>query len=98
IAILANWVQDALTDHLSLIMMIIIIMSATLTLIAKIAGDKSFNNTPFFKSLFHVNWFWTIVRIVAAIFAVMVYFELGPIHIHRDRKSTRLNSSHVSIS
>src|SRR5699024_10751285 len=84
IAILANWVQDALTDHLSLIMMIIIIMSATLTLIAKIAGDKSFNNTPFFKSLFHVNWFWTIVRIVAAIFAVMVYFELGPIHIHSD--------------
>src|SRR5699024_4864205 len=50
----------------------------------KIAGDKSFNNTPFFKSLFHVNWFWTIVRIVAAIFAVMVYFELGPIHIHSD--------------
>src|SRR5699024_5069375 len=28
--------------------------------------------------LFHVSTFWTITRVLAAVFAVMVFFQLGP--------------------
>src|SRR5690625_5723425 len=55
IAILAGLIEDGLGAYLSLIMMIIIVLTAILTLLVKMIGGK-------------------------------------------DRKSTRLNSSHVAIS
>ncbi|WP_174614983.1 YjiH family protein [Virgibacillus ihumii] len=77
IAILSNWLQALLKDQLSMIMMIIIVVTAIMTMIAKIAGKEAFQKTPFFQQLFYVSTFWTITRIVAAIFAIMVYFRLG---------------------
>ncbi|WP_106495977.1 YjiH family protein [Lentibacillus sp. Marseille-P4043] len=78
IAVLANWVQDVLANQLSAIMMIIIVITAIMTVIAKIAGQAAFQKTPFFQQLFYVSAFWTVTRVLAAIFAVMVYFQLGP--------------------
>lgn len=78
IAIFANWIQDKLADHLSFIMMVIIVITAIFTIIAKVAGKNSFQRTPFFQSLFHTNLFWTITRVLGAIFSVMVYFRIGP--------------------
>ncbi|MYL58806.1 YjiH family protein, partial [Virgibacillus halodenitrificans] len=75
IAVLANWVQDKLADQLSMIMMIIIVLTAIMTIMARLSSI--FKNTPFFQNLFHVSIFWTITRAVAAVFAVMVYFDLG---------------------
>lgn len=77
IAILAGLIEDGLADYLSLIMMIIIFLTALLTIIVKIIGVKNFSHTPFIQNLFGVNTFWMLTRIVAAIFAVMVYFQLG---------------------
>ncbi|WP_077329405.1 YjiH family protein [Virgibacillus siamensis] len=77
IAILSNWLQSALQDQLSAIMMIIIVVTAIMTIIAKIAGKEAFQKTPFFQQLFYVSTFWTITRVVAAVFAIMVYFKLG---------------------
>src|SRR5699024_2328694 len=77
IAILAGLIEDGLADYLSLIMMIIILLTALLTIIVKIIGVKNFSHTPFIQNLFGVNTFWMLTRIVAAIFAVMVYFQLG---------------------
>ena len=77
IAILAGLIEDGLADYLSLIMMIIILLTALLTVIVKIIGVKKFKHTPFIQNLFGVNTFWMLTRIVAAIFAVMVYFQLG---------------------
>ncbi|GAA0605703.1 YjiH family protein [Virgibacillus siamensis] len=77
IAILSNWLQAALQNQLSFIMMIIIVLTAIMTIIGKIAGEEGFQKTPFFQQLFCVSTFWTITRIAAAIFAVMVYFRLG---------------------
>ncbi|WP_047980927.1 YjiH family protein [Ornithinibacillus contaminans] len=82
IAILANWVQDLLRNQLSFIMMIIIILTALLTLLAKMLGEDSMAKTPFFHKLLYVNWFWTLTRVVAAIFAIMVYYKIGPEAIH----------------
>ncbi len=77
IAILAGFIEDGLGDHLSLIMMIIIVLTALLTVVVKIIGGKTFTHMPFIQNLFNVNTFWVITRIVAAVFAVMVQFKLG---------------------
>ncbi|WP_082232593.1 YjiH family protein [Halobacillus massiliensis] len=78
IAILATWVQEVLVDYLSLIMMFIILLTAILTLAVKFVGPDKLDETPFFKSLFNVPAVWVITRILGAIFAVMVYFQIGP--------------------
>lgn len=82
IAVLAGWVQELLANQLSAIMMVIIIITAVMTIIAKFLGKEAFSKTPFFQQLFHVSTFWTITRVLAAIFAIMVYFRLGPEAIH----------------
>ncbi|SFE08208.1 nucleoside recognition GATE domain-containing membrane protein YjiH [Lentibacillus persicus] len=84
IAVLAGRLQEALADQLSAIMMVIIILTAVLTVIAKIIGPSAFGKTPFFHGLFYTSTFWTITRILAAVFAVMVFFRLGPEAIHSD--------------
>ena len=78
IAILADWIEGILENQLSLIMMIIIVITAIMTVIAKMIGKEALNKTPFFQQLFNVTPFWLITRVLAAIFAVMVYFNLGP--------------------
>jgi len=57
VAILANWIEGVLENQLSFIMMAIIIITAIITIIAKIIGEQSFNKTPFFKQLFNVSPF-----------------------------------------
>lgn len=78
VAILAGFIQDLLAHQLSAIMMVIIVITAILTVSAKITGGGIFRKTPFFLELFHVSSFWTLTRILAAIFAIMVFFEIGP--------------------
>src|SRR5699024_6878394 len=78
IGILANWIQGVLANQLSLIMMLIIIITAIMTVTARIIGEDKFNKTPFFQQLFYVSPFWTITRVIAAVFAIMVYFNIGP--------------------
>src|SRR5699024_12682223 len=77
ISILAVRIEDGLVAYLSLIMMIIIVLTAILTLLVKMIGGNKFSHMPFIQNLFDVNTFWVITRIVAAVFAVMVKFKLG---------------------
>lgn len=84
IAILAGFVQDLLANQLSAIMTIIIIITAIFTIIAKMTGGGFFRKTPFFQELFHVSSFWTITRVLAALFAVMIIFKIGPEAIYSE--------------
>jgi nucleoside recognition membrane protein YjiH len=97
IAILANWVQDKLADQLSFIMMMIIIITAVLTIFARIIGRSRLEKTPFFQNLLYVNWFWTIARVVAAVFAIMVYFKIGPEAIHGENTGQLLLDSLLHV-
>ncbi|WP_042143968.1 YjiH family protein [Paucisalibacillus sp. EB02] len=97
IALLANWVQGKLADHLSFIMMIIITITAVLTVIARIIGRERLGKTPFFQNLLYVNWFWTIARVLAAVFAIMVYFRLGPEAIHGENTGQLLLDSLLHV-
>ncbi len=84
IAILATWIQEALADSLSLIMMLIISITAIGTLIVKLMGPDKLNKTPFFKQLFNVPWVWVVTRVLGMIFSIMVYFQIGPEAITSD--------------
>ncbi|WP_431802948.1 YjiH family protein [Halobacillus andaensis] len=78
IAIMAGWLQEKLADSLSLIMTVIITITAVLTVLVKIIGPEKLDRTPFFQSLFNVPWVWVVTRILGMIFAIMVYFQAGP--------------------
>lgn len=97
IAILANWVQTLLENQLSAIMMVIIVITAVMTLIAKIAGKEAFEKTPFFQQLFYTSIFWTITRVLAAVFAIMVFFQLGPEAIHGEATGQTLLGSLLHV-
>src|SRR5690625_3313409 len=77
VAILAGWVEVTLKDYLSLMMMIIIVLTAVLTVIIRLIGREHIEGKEFIQRLFLVSRFWVIVRMIAAIFAIMVYFQLG---------------------
>lgn len=77
IAWLAGLVQDLLAPYLSLIMLLIIVLTAVFTLIGFVTKGQAYEKTPFFKGLFTTSLFWTITRLLAAVFAIMVFFELG---------------------
>src|SRR5690606_16494365 len=59
-------------------MMGILIVAAlgSLVFITKKVNETDY--VPFMDKLFNVNLFWTIVRILGAVFAVMVLFQVGP--------------------
>ncbi|SDJ31592.1 YjiH family protein [Salimicrobium halophilum] len=78
VAIFAGWLESALKDYLSLIMTFIITLTAVLTLWVKAGGRNVVKSSPFFTSLLDVTPFWTIVRVLGMIFALMVYFQVGP--------------------
>ncbi|MFG6147256.1 YjiH family protein [Halobacillus sp. B23F22_1] len=84
IAILAGWLQEELAGVLSFIMMFIISITAILTVFVKLIGPDKLNGTPFFKSLFNVPAVWVITRVLGMIFAIMVYFQVGPEAITSD--------------
>ncbi|WP_188631198.1 YjiH family protein [Lentibacillus kapialis] len=90
IAVLAGWVQTALSGQLSAIMMLIIVLTAIMTVIAKIKGSEAFSATPFFHELFYKSTFWTVTRVVAAVFAVMVLFGIGPEAVHGENTGQML--------
>src|SRR5699024_1128401 len=76
IAVLAGFIQDLLTNYLSLIMMFIVVVTGLLTLFFRVNANL-IKDSPFLQRLFLVGNFWTVVRILAAVFAFMVYFQLG---------------------
>ncbi|ELK48983.1 YjiH family protein [Halobacillus sp. ACCC02827] len=78
IAILAGWVETGLADYLSLIMTIIITITAIGTILTKLAGPNALEDKPFFQSLFNVSPVWAFTRVLGMIFAIMVYFQIGP--------------------
>lgn len=70
------------------IIMVIMPGSALVTLYAKLSkGHQRLLNieNETIRNLFYdVSWFWTVMRLLGGIFAVMVYFDLGPYWIIGD--------------
>ncbi|MGM0901472.1 MAG: YjiH family protein [Bacillota bacterium] len=78
IAILSGWVQEGLAGLLPQIMTIIIVLTMIGTLLAKTIRPKIMERNLFLKTLFDVPLIWFVARILGAVFAVAVLFQLGP--------------------
>ncbi|QHS23628.1 YjiH family protein [Virgibacillus sp. MSP4-1] len=87
IAILASWLQNQIGDYLTGIMTFIIVLTAFMTLLYRWIlkrNPKALSFSPFFTGLFHVTTFWTLVRVVGAVLALLTYFQVGPEAIYSE--------------
>ncbi|MDQ0428254.1 nucleoside recognition membrane protein YjiH [Planomicrobium stackebrandtii] len=78
IALLANLMADAIAPIAPWIMLVILLIAAIGSVLAIFRKVNEKHDAPFFEKLFNVNLFWTIVRVVGALFAIMVLFQIGP--------------------
>ncbi|ANU18108.1 hypothetical protein BBI11_14140 [Planococcus maritimus] len=78
IAVLASLMAGAIESFVPWIVLAILVVAAvgSLAFIAK--KENTSDSVPFFEKLFNVNLFWTLTRVIAAVFAFMVLFQVGP--------------------
>ena len=77
IAIISGWLQDSVGSILPAIMTFIIVLTAVLTLIARLGKPGFIMNNEFWHKLLFVSWFWVVVRVIAATFALIAFFQVG---------------------
>ncbi|MCH4826159.1 MAG: YjiH family protein [Planococcus sp. (in: firmicutes)] len=78
IAVLANIMAGAIESFVPWIMMGILIVAALGSLLFSTKKVNETEYVSFFDKLFNVNLFWTFVRVLGAIFSIMVLFQIGP--------------------
>ncbi|OHX57185.1 hypothetical protein BB776_00085 [Planococcus salinarum] len=78
VAVLANWMRDAIASIVPWILLVVLSIAALGSLLYITRKPNTDIEVPFFDKLFNVNLFWTITRVVAAVLAFMVLFQLGP--------------------
>lgn len=78
VAWLASWLQEQLSDIIPYLTLLLIAVAAMGSLVVKIAKPAAIMNSTFWKTLFDVNLFWLIVRLIALVFVALVIFEVGP--------------------
>ncbi|MFD2637806.1 YjiH family protein [Piscibacillus salipiscarius] len=76
VAILADLFKNALGDSITLVAVIIVSISAIMSIVAKLLPTK-FSEDSFLGSVFNVSWFWTIVRMAGMIFIIFAAYEIG---------------------
>ncbi|ARI78986.1 YjiH family protein [Halobacillus mangrovi] len=84
VGVMAESIQAYLEPVLPGLMTGILIVSAILPVIAKGLKPNFILNNAFMKQLFYVNAFWTITRLIGAVFALMTLFAVGPEFIISD--------------
>ncbi|WP_084782389.1 YjiH family protein [Bacillus niameyensis] len=78
IAVLSDLIQDLIGPAIPLIMVVIIVVAFLGTLLAKVAKPAFIKESPFFTTLFDIHPVWVVARFLAAVFAILVYFQIGP--------------------
>lgn len=78
IAVLAGLLAGQIESFVPWVMLVILIIAALGSLAFISKKENTSDTVPFFEKLFNVNLFWTLTRVVAAVFAFMVLFQVGP--------------------
>ncbi|MCR2821276.1 YjiH family protein [Lederbergia panacisoli] len=78
IAVLSEALQNILGSVIPGIMVGIIILAFIGTVIAKTVKPTFIKHSSFLTALFDIPVIWVIARILAVIFAIMVFFKIGP--------------------
>lgn len=93
IAILANLLAGFVAPIISYFTIIIFAISAIGSLIAKFVPRNNAKESSILYTLFYVNWFWTIIRVIGLVFASMVVFNFGPSAINNENTGGLLMNS-----
>lgn len=78
IAVISKGLQMLLGSSLTLMVTIVVLITAVLSLWAKVFNPVFLQKHPFFHGLLNVNLMWLIVRILGAIFITLTYWQIGP--------------------
>ena len=78
IAILSKGILNYFANHIPLVAVFIILLSALTSIIAKLFKPKFIMNNTYLKNIFDVTTLWFILRILGALLVVFVYFKIGP--------------------
>jgi nucleoside recognition membrane protein YjiH len=76
IAILANWLGGKVEPFIHWFAFGVFIIAALGSIVMHFVPQKG--PRSFMDSLFRVHWFWTIMRVLAGVFAGMYLFQAGP--------------------
>ncbi len=82
IAIVAKGLQNLLADSLTAIITGIVVFTALVTVINKLAKIQLIQDNKFLNSLLDVSPMWFVIRLLGAVFIVMTFSGLGPEAIH----------------
>ena len=78
IAVLADLMAGSIESFVPWIVLVILVVAAVGSLAFVAKKENTSDEVPFFEKLFNVNLFWTLTRVVAAVFAFMELFQVGP--------------------
>jgi nucleoside recognition membrane protein YjiH len=82
VALMANQLKVGLVDWMGLLLMLIIGISAVLSLLVKTISPNKLAAGSFLQKLFAPSWSWVVVRLSGAICAAIVFFGVGPEQIN----------------
>jgi nucleoside recognition membrane protein YjiH len=77
VALMANQLKVGLAEWMGLILMLIIGVSAVMTVLVKTVAAKFFTEGSFLQKLFAPSWSWVVVRVIGAVCAAIVFFGIG---------------------
>ncbi len=77
LSIITGWAEEVLVEIMPAFVTGIVVFSAIVTLLAKALPDAPPFRPSVMKALFDVSAVWLWVRIAGAVFAVLIFFELG---------------------
>ncbi len=80
VAVFAKSIELSLDKYLPAISTLIISLSCLLSII-----KTPLLKTEYFKKLFQVGKFWTLIRSLGALFTILAYFKIGPEFIFSDK-------------
>ena len=78
IAVASGFIQKFLGDYSTVVIWVIISLSAILTILHKIFGIPLFKRNPKLDALFGVKGIWFIIRMLGFVLVNMIYFGWGP--------------------
>ncbi|WP_290252628.1 YjiH family protein [Thalassotalea ponticola] len=78
VAVLAKWFQSQVSGIVIEIICLVTIVSALLSLAYSVVAKGRFKADSFMASLFTVSPAWLLIRCLGAVFALLVYLQLGP--------------------
>jgi nucleoside recognition membrane protein YjiH len=78
VAILAKFVNNALTDILPALIIMLICIAGCGSVITKVLKPRVIMDNPFWHSLFNVTPIWLVARIAGICYGVMTLWQIGP--------------------